>query len=81
LSVFEMAEFSAATGAEVRRLPRPGPDDQVVWSNASGNVLIALAPKRPGRTANLDDYVMGVLSGSRFVPVPHAPADWMGIAF
>ena len=77
----EITEFSAVTGAEVRRFSRAGNDDQVVWSNASGNVLIGVAPVHPSRTASPDDYTLGVLSGSRFVPIPHAPAYWLDIAF
>jgi hypothetical protein len=79
--VTEIAEFSAVTGAEVRRFPRAGEYDEVMWSNEAGSVLIAFAPIHPGRAANLDDYKLGVLSGSRFTPIPRGSPPWLEVAF
>ena len=79
--VTEIAEFSAATGARVRLLPRPGQYDEVMWSNESGDVLIGTAPIHPGRTADPNDYAVGVLTGSRFAPIPRGSAPWLAVAF
>ncbi len=78
--ISELTEFSAATGAEVRRLPRTGDDVGVLWSNASGSVLIACA-EIPGPNPHVDDLTLGVLHGSQLVPILHAPVSWVDIAF
>jgi hypothetical protein len=58
----------------------PGQTQDVLWTNSSGSKLIVLAHK-PGQPAkapysgNSADYGIefGVLSGSRFTPLPGAP--------
>lgn len=69
-SAFE--EFSAATGRPIRILHEvstraPGVN-AVEWTNSTGSVLVVDAPARRG-----GHYVVGVLSGNRFTPLPGAP--------
>jgi hypothetical protein len=78
--ISELTELSAATGAEVRRLPRTGDDIGILWSNASGSVLIT-SVEIPRPNSHGDDLTLGILRGSQLVPIPHAPTDWSYIAF
>jgi hypothetical protein len=78
----EFAEYSAATGKLIRYLwPTAHDTESVLWSNFSGSVLVVLAPVHrysPGAPQ------LGVLSGGRFVPIPHVPdGSWesLRIAF
>jgi hypothetical protein len=69
----EFAEYSAASGKLIRYLwPTVHDTESVLWSNFSGSVLVVVAPVHrysPGATR------LGVLSGGRFVPLPHAPDE------
>jgi hypothetical protein len=75
-TTFEFEAFSARTGKPTYLLhpvlSRNGtaqPDLAMVWSNASGSVLVVQAP-----TGNERRTVLGVLGGNRFIPIPRAPA-------
>ncbi len=89
----KIEEFAVATGQPVRALwrvhfggpdsPTGFPSEQLMWSNASGSVLVleanlASGPRSNGRTA------IGVLRGNHFRPIPGAPstrAAYYGLVF
>jgi hypothetical protein len=69
----EFAEFSAATGRQLRVLwPSGAFNEWVQWSNSSGSVLVVAAPVKSG--GERGQVAFGVLSGNQFVPIPRAPA-------
>jgi hypothetical protein len=73
----EIQEFSTVTGKRIRvlwhRSSRPGLAQGLVWSNATGSVLVALALRnRTGRSAAGLAY--GALTANQFTPIPESVA-------
>jgi hypothetical protein len=64
-------EFSAPRGRLLRILDKTDcsePFNSVVWTNSTGSVLVVVGPSDRGLR-----LVLGVLSGSRFIPIPGKP--------
>ena len=89
----KIQEFSAATGQPTRTLwpvyfggrdaPHRIPGEVVMWSNASGSVLVAQANVVSGRRSD-GQTAMGVISGKHFTPIPGAPSTkltYYGLVF
>jgi hypothetical protein len=74
----EFAEYSTATGRVTRVIgrlifsPAKAWAVDVLWSNASGSVLIGVVPKGMGQ--------LGVISGNTFTPLPMPPSAGQGAA-
>jgi hypothetical protein len=89
----KIQEFSAATGRPTHALwpvyfggphaPLGIPGEVVMWSNASGSVLVAQADLVSGHRSD-GKTAMGVLSGKHFTPIPGAPSTkltYYGLVF
>lgn len=72
-TALQVTEFSVRTGKVVRSLDRfrfggEEPNQNVLWTSASGTTLIVYDPRGKAHAA-----VSGVLSGNRFTPLPRVP--------
>jgi hypothetical protein len=90
----KIQEFSAATGQPTGalwwvRLGRPDtptaldPDEMVLWSNASGSVLVVQANMVSGRLPE-GKTTIGVVSRNHFTPIPGTStprASYVGVVF
>jgi hypothetical protein len=91
-------EFSASTGQAIRSLrpilrrgshaPQGLRSDALIWSNATGSVLVLQANRATSARArgrrSYGTIITGVLSGRRFTPIPGVPGtelDPYGLVF
>jgi len=74
---YQFAEFSTATGRMLQRWAPTGITPQgILWSDSTGNTLVAIALTRRDPSG-----VIGILTGGQFTPLPQVPTSFLSIAF